>query len=62
MGNFIIERSLKSDEDFEIIDMTGKSIKKGKLSDKSEKLDISENETGVYFLKLNNRLFKLIKI
>jgi serine protease AprX len=47
-----------------IVDLSGKEIEKGKtVSDNPKiKIDISTLRTGVYFLKVGNKLYRLVKI
>ncbi len=60
-GIFTIETSLNYDLNYEVFDMTGKLILKGKTSNNSIGIDISEYSQGVYFLKINEISTKLIK-
>ena len=58
---FTVETSLNNHVANEIVDITGKLIIKGYLSENSIEIDISNKEIGIYFFKTNELSFKLIK-
>lgn len=61
-GIFTIERELFSEnEAYQITDITGKIIASGKLGDKQTQINISTAQSGIYFLKTNNSVFRLLK-
>ncbi len=61
-GIFTIERKLFSEtETYQIIDITGKIIFKGEFIDKQTQMDLSSAQSGVYFLKTSNGVFRLLK-
>lgn len=62
-GKFRVENALFSSEnaEYKIADVSGKIIKKGVLENAEDTIDISFAEKGIYFLKIQNQTFKLIK-
>lgn len=61
-GVFTIESSLFSEKQLYLItDITGKIIAKGKLNSEHPQIDLSSAQSGVYFLKTNNNVFRLLK-
>ena len=61
-GIFTIERELLAEKDaYQITDITGKIIANGKLNDKQTQIDLSSAQSGIYFLKTNNGVFRLLK-
>ncbi|MCZ4318197.1 T9SS type A sorting domain-containing protein [Aequorivita viscosa] len=61
-GIFTIERELFSENTpFQITDITGKIIVLGELTEKQTQLNLSSAQSGVYFLKTSNSVFRLLK-
>jgi hypothetical protein len=60
-GLIHIDKGLIPNASYDIVDMMGKSIERGVLTGESMSLDMSSYLNGVYFLKVNNQTFKLIK-
>jgi len=61
-GIFTIERELFSEKTpYQITDITGKIISTGELTEKQSKLNLSSLQSGVYFLKTSNSVFRLLK-
>lgn len=61
-GIFIIERELFSEKiPFQITDIAGKIIVSGELTEKQSQLNLSSAQSGVYFLKTSNSIFRLLK-
>ncbi|QQX77723.1 MULTISPECIES: T9SS type A sorting domain-containing protein [Aequorivita] len=61
-GIFTLNYELFSEKiPYQISDITGKVIATGELTEKQSQLDLSSAQNGVYFLKTNNRVFKLLK-
>ncbi|MCG2417542.1 T9SS type A sorting domain-containing protein [Aequorivita sp. F47161] len=61
-GIFTIERELFSENTpFQITDSTGKIIVLGELTEKQTQLNLSSAQSGVYFLKTSNSVFRLLK-
>ena len=61
-GIFTIENNFSSrKEPYQITDITGKIMATGELNEKQSQLDFSAVQNGVYFLKTNNGVFKLLK-
>lgn len=58
-NNFlIINKEISDNSNFEIFDLYGKSIQNGIISD--NKIDISLLNNGIYFLKINQNLFRFV--
>ena len=61
-GIFTIERELFSEnEQYEITDIAGKTIASGELTEKQSQLNLTAAQSGVYFLKTSNSIFRLLK-
>lgn len=61
-GIFNVVRASHSENDsYDIFDITGKIIGKGQLIDTQTQIDLSSAQSGVYFLKTNNGVFRLLK-
>lgn len=62
-GIFTIKSSVdfNSENSYVVIDISGKIIQKGTLQSSETTIDLSEAQTGMYFLKTNNTRLKLIK-
>jgi uncharacterized delta-60 repeat protein len=61
-GIFTVEREFFSENsDYQITDITGKIIGIGELAEKKSQIDISSAQSGIYFLKTNTRVFRLLK-
>ncbi len=62
-GKFRVQNARFSSEnaEYKIADVSGKIIKKGVLENAEDTIDISFAEKGIYFLKIQNQTFKLIK-
>lgn len=61
-GIFTIEQDFYSETDmYQITDITGKAIATGELGDKQTQIDLSSAQSGVYFLKTSNGVFRLLK-
>ncbi|MDC8000903.1 T9SS type A sorting domain-containing protein [Aequorivita todarodis] len=61
-GIFTIERELFSERTpFTITDITGKTIASGELTEKQSQIDLASAQSGIYFLKTQNGIFRLLK-
>ncbi len=61
-GIFTIERSFFSKKDgFQVTDTTGKIIALGELTNKQSQINLSSAQSGMYFLKTSNSIFRLLK-
>lgn len=61
-GVFTIERESFSEiMPYQITDITGKTIASGELTEKQSQLNLSAAQSGVYFLKTANSVFRLLK-
>ena len=62
-GKFTVQNLTFNSENttYEIVDVSGKIIKKGILESAEDIIDISSSEKGIYFLKIQNQTFKIIK-
>lgn len=60
-GIFTIEREFSEMDNYQITDITGKIIANGELNDTQSQIDLSAAQTGVYFLKTGNSVFRLLK-
>ncbi|MEH6764350.1 MAG: T9SS type A sorting domain-containing protein [Aequorivita antarctica] len=61
-GIFTVECELFSEtEKYQITDITGKIIALGELADKQTQINLSSAQSGVYFLKISNSVFRLLK-
>ncbi|MEZ4881862.1 MAG: T9SS type A sorting domain-containing protein [Flavobacteriaceae bacterium] len=61
-GIFIIESDFHSEKEvYQITDVTGKIIALGELNEKQSQIDLSAAQSGVYFLKTANSVFRLLK-
>ncbi|MCB0466305.1 MAG: T9SS type A sorting domain-containing protein [Aequorivita sp.] len=61
-GIFTIEREFYSEKEaYQITDVTGKIISTGELGDKQSQIDLSTAQSGVYFLRTSNSVFRLLK-
>lgn len=61
-GNFTLKSNFYSEkEPYQITDVTGKIILTGLLNGKKTKIDCTSIQSGVYFLKTRNSVFRLIK-
>ena len=53
---------LEGDSDkIEIVDLTGKIVKQVTIARKNLTIDVSSLQNGVYFVKIDNKMYKLIK-
>ena len=57
----IIEPNIKSLVYFELTDMSGHAILSGSISSDRQRLDLTDISNGIYFLKINNKTYKIIK-
>jgi uncharacterized delta-60 repeat protein len=60
-GMFTIERGFSEMDTYQITDITGKIISQGELAEKQTQIDFSAAQSGVYFLKTSNEIFRLLK-
>ncbi|MEM0517405.1 T9SS type A sorting domain-containing protein [Aequorivita flava] len=60
-GIFTIEREFPETTEYQITDITGKVIATGELTEKQTQLNLSSAQSGVYFLKTSNSVFRLMK-
>jgi uncharacterized delta-60 repeat protein len=61
-GIFILKSNSNLNETpYQIIDITGKVISKGKLTQNQAQIDLSTAQSGVYFLKTSKGVFRLLK-
>lgn len=61
-GIFTVESSVFYEkENYQITDITGKIIATGQLNELQTQLDLSSAQSGVYFLKISNSVFRLLK-
>jgi len=60
-GIFTLEREFSEMDNYQITDITGKIIANGELNDTQSQIDLSAAQTGVYFLKTANSVFRLLK-
>lgn len=61
-GVFTIERESFSEiMPYQISDITGKTIASGELTEKQSQLNLSAVQSGIYFLKTSNGVFRLLK-
>lgn len=60
-GIFTIEREFSESKKYQITDLTGKIIANGALDDKQTQIDLSSAQSGVYFLKTSNGMYRLLK-
>ncbi|HET8804098.1 MAG TPA: T9SS type A sorting domain-containing protein, partial [Aequorivita sp.] len=60
-GIFTIEREFSETSNYQITDITGKTIASGELGDKQTQIDLSSAQSGVYFLRTSNGVFRLLK-
>ncbi|HEY9084184.1 MAG TPA: SBBP repeat-containing protein [Vicingaceae bacterium] len=60
-GVFTIEMLNNQQHNFEITDLTGKLVYQGKINKTHTAVDLSEYENGVYLLKIDEDVVKLIK-
>ncbi|MDC8000904.1 T9SS type A sorting domain-containing protein [Aequorivita todarodis] len=61
-GIFTVEREFYFEKEvYQITDITGKIIASGELNDKQSQIDLSAAQTGIYFLKTSNGVFRLLK-
>jgi hypothetical protein len=61
-GAFTIEsNAVNNNSSFEIRDITGKVIQKGKLSGNRTTVDLSEYSSGIYLLRVGNQNIKLVR-
>ena len=61
-GIFNVERNFNLEKEaYQITDVTGKTIAKGELDDKQTQIDLTSIQSGVYFLKTSNGVFRLMK-
>ncbi len=57
----VLKVETMNDETFELTDLTGRQIMKGKLLTGTNSLDLSALHNGVYFLKTSNEIVKVLK-
>ena len=57
------EQKLSSDNtlDVEVYNITGEKIYASKISDNLQKVDISNYQKGMYFIKVDNKTYKILK-
>jgi len=60
-SDFVIESNLNNNFPFEIRDITGKQIQRGKLIGNQTTIDLSDYSSGIYFLRVGNTNRKIIK-
>jgi hypothetical protein len=60
-GVFTIEHKFFEPMAYQITDITGKKIALGELNDTQTQIDLSSAQSGVYFLKISNGIFRLLK-
>ncbi len=61
-GVFTIESNFYSEKEaYQITDITGKTIASGELWGKQTQIDLSSAQSGTYFLKTTNGVFRLLK-
>lgn len=61
-GIFNIENNFYSENEiYQITDITGKIIALGQLGNSHTQVDLSSAQSGVYFLKTSNAVFRLLK-
>jgi len=61
-GIFNIEqKSFSENSAYQITDITGKIITTGELTGKKSLINLSSAQSGVYFLKTQNGVFRLLK-
>lgn len=58
-GDTLFVKNIKNNTDFEIIDATGKLIKKGKIT--NESINVRSINAGVYFIKIGEAVKRFIK-
>ena len=59
-SNFI-NLKIKKDVQYELISTLGQPIFKGTLRGKNKQIDLSKLQNGLYYLNINNQIFKVIK-
>jgi len=57
----LIEHNNKKEENIKIFDITGKYVKELNINSEKLKIDISDLEKGIYFIKIGNTTKKFIK-
>ncbi|MDC0230391.1 T9SS type A sorting domain-containing protein [Aureispira] len=57
-----IQRNVKKMAEYKIITNLGQVYKEGLLNTYNSEIDLAPLETGVYFLKVNNQTFRIIKL
>jgi alpha-tubulin suppressor-like RCC1 family protein len=60
-GLFSVQHTILKNIPYEICDITGKVIMKGTLTGKRTTIDLTNTESGIYFLKTNGQTIQLIK-
>lgn len=61
-GIFTIEREVFPETTvYQITDITGKIIASGELADKQSQINLSTAQSGIYFLRTSNSVFRLLK-
>lgn len=61
-GNITMEVSFYNQDDiYQITDVTGKIILTGEIRNKQTHIDLTTFQSGIYFLKTDNGVFKLLK-
>lgn len=58
---FTIEQEVSANTPFEVRDITGKIVLKGNLRDKQTTIDLSENSSGVYILRVGDENVKVVR-
>ena len=60
-GTINIFSSLFGEREFKIFTLNGKLLKNGVFSKSNNRIDISTIENGLYLLKIDNEVFKILK-
>lgn len=61
-GIFTVQNNFTSEkETYQITDITGKTIDIGELDSEQTQIDLSSAQSGLYFLKTSNGVFRLLK-
>jgi hypothetical protein len=57
----IARHSERSEESIEIYDIVGRKLSHFTFHDSHQEIDISHLQTGIYFLKVDGNVYKVIK-
>lgn len=61
-GTYVIVKNIKSQAEYvELIDITGRTLKQFKIDNSEYKIQVSDLQRGVYFIKTGNTVKKFIK-